>query len=96
MHYGFLAFNLLPEPGSTSTIVDREFFKLNYGSVLNIIFIGVSLLLGWLWWNQKSDYEHEHNHDDSETSITDRVLWVVSMLAIIWLIYYSYLFWRPL
>jgi hypothetical protein len=87
MHYGFLAIDLLPDPGSPNAIMDRDFFKLNYGAMLNIIFSGVSLLLGWLWWRQKNEHDqkHDHEHDDSEASITDRILWLLTILAIIWL-----------
>jgi len=86
LHYGFLAFDILPKPGSANDIMDRDFLKLNYGAVLNVIFLGISLLLGWLWWRQKSEHDnHDHEHDDSEASISDRVLRLLSMLAIIWL-----------
>ena len=35
MHYGFAAFDLLPDPSSAKNVTDREFFKIDYTLFLN-------------------------------------------------------------
>lgn len=85
LHYGFLALDLLPTTHSHGGS-EREFFKLDYGFVLNIIALLTSVVLGWLWWQKRTESSDHHHHEGSNTSLTDRVLQILSVLAILWLV----------
>ncbi len=84
MHYAFLFLDILPESGAGKDITDREMFKLNYGFFLNIFFLGVSLLLGWLWARQRAAQDHG-GHGGSDTTATVWILRAFSLLSVIWL-----------
>jgi len=86
MHYGLAAFDLLPDgQGGGNGQQQRDLFKLNYGFVLNLIFLGVSAVLGWLWWSGRGD-AHGHHHDHGGGSGSERVLKVCAGVALVWLI----------
>jgi hypothetical protein len=84
LHYGFVMLDLLPANTLGKKIAEREMFTFDYGFVFNLIFLAVSALLTWFWW-QKRNEDHQHDHGDSETSTTDQVLRVLSLIAILWL-----------
>lgn len=86
LHYGFAAFDLLPDTRSAETIHERALFKLNYGFVLNLIFLAVSGVLGWLWRRGRAEMRHSHDHDGNESSPGERVLRGITVIAILWLI----------
>ncbi|WP_031432195.1 permease [Methylomarinum vadi] len=86
LHYGFAAFDLLPDTRSAETINERALFKLNYGFVLNLIFLAMSGILGLLWRQGRAEKQHSHDHDGNETSTGDRVLKGITVIAILWLI----------
>jgi hypothetical protein len=44
LHYGFAFFGALPDPSAVKSVVDREFFAVDYTLFLNVIFIGLSAL----------------------------------------------------
>jgi len=77
--------DLLPANSLGKKIPDREMFTFDYGFVLNLIFLAISALLTWFWWQKRNENHHGNNHDDSETSTTDQVLRVLSLIAILWL-----------
>ncbi|MAZ28601.1 MAG: permease [Cytophagaceae bacterium] len=54
LHYGFDALSLLPEAGS-ATIMDQEFFKLNYTFFLNIAFLIITGYLIYLGFFKRKD-----------------------------------------
>lgn len=80
MHYGFSLAGILPEASGGQSMVDREFFKLNYTFFLNIAFLLISIgFIGW-WWRSSSG-----NDGESSTSLKDKVLLVFAGLAFLWL-----------
>ncbi len=86
MHYGFAALDLLPDSTDGKLITDRQMFRLNYGFVLNLIFLAASGVLGWLWWQGRSDSSHDHDHEGDDPSQMERILLGLSVLAAIWLL----------
>lgn len=86
MHYGFAMLDLLPDSTSGKLITDRQMFKLNYGFVLNLIFLAASGGLGWLWWQGRSGSSHGHDHEGDDPSQMERILFGLSVLAGIWLL----------
>jgi len=79
MHYGFAAFDLLPDPSTAKNVVEREFFKLDYTLVLNTLFGLVSL--GFLGWSLKK--HGSHNMDGNR--ISEKILFGLAILAYLWL-----------
>lgn len=85
MHYGFALAGMLPSNEGVQQISDREFFKVDYTLFLNLIFIAISA--GFLYWQaRKSGGGHEHHHHDhSGSSLSDKVLFGLTIVAGIWL-----------
>ncbi len=90
MHYGLMALDLLPQGqsgGGSGGGQQRDLFKLNYGFVLNLIFLAVSAALGWLWWSGKqSGGGHAHHHDHGGSSRSEQILKVCAAIAAAWLL----------
>lgn len=87
MHYSLVALDLLPEMGSGKEPGEREFFKVNYQLVLNIIFLAITAVFIWLWRRgQKAPEGHHHHHDHGGPSMTDKVLRVLASIAGLWLL----------
>ncbi len=79
MHYGFAAFDMLPDSSSAKSVTDREFFKIDYTLFLNLLFIGLSAVFVW-WKFKKSD-----SGMDGSDRISEKILSWLSMLAFGWL-----------
>ncbi len=79
MHYGFAAFDMLPDSSSAKSVTDREFFKIDYTLFLNLLFIGLSAVFVW-WKFKKSD-----SGMDGSDHISEKILSWLSMLAFGWL-----------
>jgi len=91
MHYALALMGMLPDFSSQVSMGEREFFKWNYQAVLNILFLTATIVLLWFWYQGKQessdDHDHDHSHHDhGGTSITDKVLRVLVVVALIWLI----------
>lgn len=87
MHYSLAYLDLLPEFTTQAAIGDRDYFKINYQMVLNIIFLVTTVVLVWLSKQQKSDHnDHsEHHHHEHGSNTTDKVLKVLASIAVVWL-----------
>lgn len=88
MHYSLALLGLLPDFTDQMAMSDREFFQWNYQSVLNIIFLAMTVVLVWFWHQgqkQQSHHHEHHDHDHGGASLTDRVLKVLVMVALVWL-----------
>lgn len=79
MHYGFAAFDSLPSPDSIGKITEREFFKLDYTAALNGCFILCSIVF-FVWWLRTKSHSHGGG------GIGEQVLFVLSVIAFLWLI----------
>jgi uncharacterized membrane protein YraQ (UPF0718 family) len=63
LHYGFDLIGFLPQGGGKS-IIDREFFKIDYTFFFNAAFLIISGMLAWLSWSASKD-EDDGGHDHS-------------------------------
>lgn len=79
MHYGFAAFDMLPDPSSAKSVTDREFFKVDYTLFLNALFAVISF--GFLGWKIKQGSGFMNSD-----RLTEKILFWLAMLAYLWLI----------
>lgn len=87
MHYTLAFMGLLPDFSSVTTPGDREFFKVNYQLFLNIIFLILTGVMLWLWKLSKQEHHgHEHHDHGGGASLTDKVLKVLVVIAVLWLL----------
>lgn len=88
MHYSLALLGLLPDFGGQMAISDREFFQWNYQSILNIIFLTMTVVLVWFWkqGQKQHSHHHHHDHDHGGASLTDKVLSVLVVIALVWLV----------
>lgn len=89
LHYSFAAFDLLPDFSGEESITKRDMFEFNYGFVLNLIFLSISGVLGWLWWRGRAemhhDHDHDHDHGSNKVSIAGKAMEIISAFAALWL-----------
>ena len=79
LHYGFAAFGLLPSAEQVRTVIDREFFAVDYTFWLNITFAGLSL--GFLAWKiVRSGWSFAIGPGG-----TEKVLFALAMVSYAWL-----------
>lgn len=84
MHYGLAMMDLLPDNETVRTVAERDHFELNYGFVLNLIFLAVSAVMAWFWWQMRQKHK-EHDHGGGGASTVQKVLGVLSVIAVAWL-----------
>ena len=82
LHYGFSFIGMLPDPESASSVTEREFFKVNYGFYLNLIFLAVSAAAIFL--SRRNDEEHDEGGSSSAWS--ERLLLGCAMFAMVWIV----------
>lgn len=92
MHYGFAAFGLLPDATTVQTATERDHFKVNYGFILNLIFLAISAVLVFFWYRAKHadsghghEHGHEHHHDHGGAGAGTWVLRSLVVIAMLWL-----------
>jgi len=78
LHYGFAALDMLPEPGSSKSVTDREFFALDYTAAINLVFVLVSAV--FLFWRWKSMGFPAGGHN-----LGDRILFVLACAGSVWI-----------
>jgi uncharacterized membrane protein YraQ (UPF0718 family) len=88
MHYALLGLGLLPDFSQVTPPGEREFFKVNYQLVLNVVLVAINAVLVWFWWQAKQAHagHGHHHHDHGGASLTDRVLQGLSAVAVLWLL----------
>lgn len=90
MHYGFAAFDLLPDASQIENITERDHFKINYGFYLNLLGLLVTgALLYQRWRAQQHDHaghDHSHDHNHGGASLGTRIMQILSALAAAWLV----------
>jgi len=85
MHYGFAALDWLPDPSQAKVVSERNFFQWDYTTWMNLAFAGVSAF--FLWWKLASaDSHNHHHHDHGSSSLSEKILFVLAMVAIAWLV----------
>lgn len=88
LHFGFAAFGLLPDPAAAEAVTERNFFAVDYTLWLNLLFILLSA--GFLVWRWAAE-----GLPAAVDSTTERVLLVLSILALTWLAVGLLLPWLP-
>ena len=79
LHYGFLALDLLPQPGSGKSITERTYFKIDYTFFLNLGFLLLSMF--FFVWRVKTKGLPSLNTD----KLSDRILLALALMAVLWL-----------
>lgn len=87
MHYGFYWFDLLPDASQWTSPAEQEYFKLNYGFVLNILFLIISIALVLLWRQHRQNSEHHHHHDHGGSGgVGAKIMNGLSVMSVLWLV----------
>ena len=79
MHYGFATAGALPDAASARSVSEREFFAVDYTLVLNMLFLGVSVVL--FGWKFKSSGFQGGVSDE----LGERILLGLAAAALVWL-----------
>lgn len=78
MHYGFVAFGMLPDASAAQSVTNRDFFAVDYTLVLNLIFIAVSaVFLIWRW--------RAKGLPGGSDKLSDRILFLLACGGFLWL-----------
>jgi uncharacterized membrane protein YraQ (UPF0718 family) len=77
LHYGFAAFNLLPEAAAGQSITEREFFAWDYTLALNFVFAAVSMV--FLFWCWKDDMLPRGGN-----GLSERILFALACGGLLW------------
>ena len=89
LHYGFNLAGFLPDTTSSGSISDRNMFAVDYGFVLNLVFIALSGVLVYFWRAAKNSHQH-HGHDHGEKkqsrSLSEWLNLILVAACIIWLV----------
>lgn len=85
LYYGFDLFGHLPERGSGPSIVDREFFQLDYSFYLNVGFALLSGVLLWLSTQKIRDESLRGGSEMAEKGWIENVLRVLAGVSFLWL-----------
>ena len=79
LHYGFAAFDLLPDAGAVKSVTDRDFFAVDYTLFFNLSFLALSL--GFLAWKvRNSGFSLSPS-----ANLTERALLGLVAVAFVWL-----------
>jgi len=85
LHYGVDLFGILPERGQGQSILDREFFKIDYTLFLNIAFLLLTGVLGWLSTKKVRDEKLKGMSEMASKGWIERVLTVLAYASYAWL-----------
>ena len=78
IHYSFDLLNILPTGLEASSVTDRQFFKLDYKFLLNILFIGLSFAAFTL-------RRRKHSHGESKMNWSKLILNTFVTISLLWL-----------
>jgi uncharacterized membrane protein YraQ (UPF0718 family) len=78
IHYGFAALDLLPDASGAASVIDREFFALDYTLGLNLVFIAVSIL--FIYWRWQS-----RGLPGGGGDLSERILLSLAVISLLWL-----------
>ncbi len=84
MHYALAALGMLPDFSRVAVPAERDFFRVNYQLVLNVILLTANVVLMGFWLLARRE-EGGHAGHDHGASLADRVLGVLVILALGWL-----------
>lgn len=84
VHYGFMVLGLDPQSASKGLVEPSERFAIDYTLWLNLAFLSLTAVFGWLAWRGGDDHG-DHGHDHGHGGALDRVLFWLALLAYGWL-----------
>lgn len=84
MHYGFTAFDMLPESVSAKSQQPGDRFAIDYTFWMNLI--GLTLSLGFACLVKRKDEDgSDHSHGETDPSLGERTLSVLAITSLVWL-----------
>ncbi|MBN2732271.1 MAG: permease [Balneolaceae bacterium] len=83
LHYSFDLLGLLPQSGGKS-MMDREFFKIDYTFFFNLVFLAISGVMAWLSWSVSKDEDSGHHHGGGANWV-ETILKYLAVLSYVWL-----------
>jgi hypothetical protein len=84
LHYGMVLLDILPEIGGGQVPSEQQYFQFDYRFGLNLVFLVMSAMMVW-FWRRGLDRDHSGHDHGGSASLTDKVLRILSGLAIVWL-----------
>jgi uncharacterized membrane protein YraQ (UPF0718 family) len=82
VHYGFTLLGWEPQSASKGMMQPSERFAIDYTFWLNLGFLALTAVFGWLAWRGSGGHEwHDHDHG----GVLDRALFWLALLAYVWL-----------
>jgi len=86
MHYLLSLLQVLPEGAQGMLFAERNYFAMNTGFFLNIVFLLLSAVLVGFWWKAPQPDAHSHEHGSAqEKPLTTLLLQGLVAIVIIWL-----------
>jgi uncharacterized membrane protein YraQ (UPF0718 family) len=79
LHYGLSFFDLLPSQEDVKSVIDRDYFKINYTFFLNLFFIILTFIMGFVGIKQMGEMSMQ-NDKKIET-----ILFWLALMAFVWL-----------
>jgi len=87
MHWSLDLLQLLPEGAKKGGRQGAPEFKIGFTFWMNLVFLAITLVMAGLQWRMRRRMDHGgHGHDQGGASRIERVLGVLSVLAILWLV----------
>ena len=83
VNYGFALLGLDPQASAKGLLEPTERFEIDYTFWLNMIFLGVTLVFGWLVWRGTGGGHDHHDHDHG--GVLDSVLYWLAIAGFAWL-----------
>jgi hypothetical protein len=83
LHYGFNLLDLIPESNSTS-ITEKEHFKIDYTFYLNLVFLAISGVLIYFGFYKGKDVMH-HKDMAPKSPLLEKVLKWFAIISYVWL-----------
>ena len=83
LHYGFNLLNLLPDVPESS-IVEKEFFRIDYTFFLNLVFLIITGILIYLGFIKGKNVKH-HKEMAPKSPVLEQILKWVALACYVWL-----------
>jgi len=83
LYYGFNLLNLIPE-STTTSITEKEHFKLDYTFFLNLVFSAISVVLIYFGFFKGKDVKH-HKEMAPKSLLLENVMKWIAIVSYIWL-----------
>lgn len=85
VHYGFALLGLDPQASAKGLLEPAERFEIDYTFWLNLFFLGVTAVFGWLVWRGREGGAGHDHHDHDHGGLLDRILYWLAIAGFAWL-----------